>query len=864
MLNLFRFVGLRHLTGKPLRTLLTSISVALGVGLFVAIDLINRSTLDSFRENFEAISGKAQLAVTAGETGFPEDKLNDVAKVMGVRSAVPMIEARAYLAGARTSETLQIFGIDLLTDSNVRSYKTTDQQLIEDPLVFLNQPDSIVVAKPFAEKHGLKMDSPLELATANGLKRFVVRGILTPEGPAKAYGGAIALMDIDGAALTFGKRGKVDRIDIVAKEGEDLDALAAKIRESVGPGYKVDKPEGQSQGMQQMVATFQKLMSIVSSLAVMVGVFMVANAVSISVAERRREVGTLRALGATQKGIMILFLSEAIAMGTFGALLGAWMGNTLAHSLVGSVAASMSKQYLMPIAPPNIRFGTNDLIRATLLGAVASLVAAFFPAWKATSIQPVEAIRTQKEQEGEGGEKLLKRAFGLGAALLIYVGALALAGIEPTNPIWESFNQAAAFGGVVLITPWLSVGIIALIRRALGRTGGTLLKLSQDNLLKHPRRTASNVLTLMVGLVMVVLISTMNASFRNSISAWVGRVFHADMLVSSQGRVFAFETQPIDQSIRDELMTVPEVRDALADPIGALRFVHFDYGGRTLAVKALDEPPAFLHYSTFEVKDRDTADAGRELFHSADPTIMVSRSFVNHFGNKTGDRIAIETPTGKLDARIVGVMTDYASQQGVVYMRRGLYQQYWNDPLVTVFGIYLKAGSDPEKIRQAIDARFGRDKNLMITLNSELKKEMVQTIDQSFAYLKSIEFAALLIALLGLFNTLSISVMERMRELGLLRAVGMARNQVFKMIVLESASLGISAVLIALSFGAWLAYLWVRFGVERTMGWSVEFYFPFETALRASSLGLAVALLAGLLPSRRAAYLEIKEALAYE
>src|SRR4051812_25831371 len=127
MLNLFRFVGLRHLTGKPLRTLLTSVSVALGVGLFVAIDLINRSTLDSFRENFEAISGKAQLAVTAGETGFPEEKLNDVAAVMGVRSAVPMIEARAYLAGNKVTETLQIFGIDLLTDSNVRSYKTTDE-----------------------------------------------------------------------------------------------------------------------------------------------------------------------------------------------------------------------------------------------------------------------------------------------------------------------------------------------------------------------------------------------------------------------------------------------------------------------------------------------------------------------------------------------------------------------------------------------------------------------------------------------------------------------------------------------------------------------------------------------------------------
>src|SRR5579885_2257188 len=265
MLNLFRFVGLRHLRMKPVRTILTALGVSFGVALYIAIEIINRSTLSSFRESIDAVAGKATLSISAGDAGFPESELDVISHAPGVKSAAPMIESRAYFAGdSESSESLMVFGVDLLKEQSVRTYKTTDEQAIDDPLVFLNQPDSIILTHSFAEAHHLKIDSKFSLATARGSKTFTVRGLLSPEGPAKAYGGGIALMDIDGAQVTFGKEGKLDRVDIVTARNADIDQVADSLRSKLGPGFTVERPETQSENMERMVKTYQAMLTLFS------------------------------------------------------------------------------------------------------------------------------------------------------------------------------------------------------------------------------------------------------------------------------------------------------------------------------------------------------------------------------------------------------------------------------------------------------------------------------------------------------------------------------------------------------------------------------------------------------------------------
>jgi putative ABC transport system permease protein len=345
---------------------------------------------------------------------------------------------------------------------------------------------------------------------------------------------------------------------------------------------------------------------------------------------------------------------------------------------------------------------------------------------------------------------------------------------------------------------------------------------------------------------------------------WYDRVLHADLIVSSTGRVVSYEAQPLHESLGKELEMIPGVRKGPQRGAYGIRFIHTVYENQQIAIKANDEPDAYLNYSTLDVVDRPVAEAGYELYRSQDPVLMVSENFVLHFNKKTGDRLNLETPSGLVTFRIVGVMRDFASDVGVFYLNRDTYKRLWNDPLVNGFGLQLKAGADPEKVRQEINRKLGQSKSLMVTSNSELREQMVQIIDQTFATTHAVEVAALLVGLLGLLNTLFISVMERMKEIGMLRAVGMSRSQVSQMILQEALFQGGLGALAAVALGGWLAFLWITYSLSHVLGWIVQFHFPWVSVFTTVLIGLVVALLAGFFPARKAADLEITEALDYD
>lgn len=846
---------------KPVRTVLTTLGVVLGIALFVAIEIINRSTLSSFKESIDAVAGKATLSVSAGDAGFPEEKLEVISKVSGVKHAVPMVESRGYFAdNTEASETLLILGVDLLREQAVRTYKTSDEEVIDDPLVFLNQPDSIIITHAFAKAHGFKLDDKFTLATAHGKKTFTVRGLLSPQGPAKAYGGAMAIMDIDGARVSFGKQNKLDRVDVVTREGLDVDKVGAEISAALGPGYVVERPETQNENMERLVKTFQTMLTFFSTLALLVGLFLITNSVTIAVAERKREIGTLRALGATRASILALFLCEAVAIGMIGALIGAGVGRALASVMVGMVSKSMSSQYLTRIEVTQLMFGPRQVINAVLLGGIAAFAAALWPALKATMIQPLEAMRNR--EVGDDATKGIGRyAPHLGFAMLAFMAVTTLMGIPARHRVVDIIDQSFAMIGSALLGPALVAWLIRAFKPLVLRRGGTISRLAQDNLLRNPRRTGSNVMSLMVGLILVIMISVVNSSFRLTLMDWFNKTLRADLLVSSSGRLISYQVQPLHEDLGSELGAIPGIKYSATY---ALRFVHLNYGGKQLGLKAYDEPAPEFEYSTFDVLDRPAKDAGHELYHSTQPTALVSENFVLHFHKKTGETLEIDTPSGRIALRIVGVVVDYASPEGIIYLDRKLYRKLWHDPLVSVFGLQLEPGAKLDVVRREIDTRFGQSKNLMVMSNAEIKQQMMETVDQSFAYTRAIEAAALMVGLLGLLNTLLISVMERMRELGMLRAVGMSRGQLSRMILQEALVQGGFGAIAAVVLGSGITYLWVTYSLAHVLGWVIHYHFPWVSAVSTVLVGTAVALLAGFFPARRASRLEIRDALEYE
>lgn len=861
MLNLFRFVGIRHIKMRPVRSVLTTLGIALGITLFIAIEIINRSTLASFRDNVNAVSGQATLTVAAGETGFPEDKLEIVKKIPGVQYAVPLIETRGYLTnGDQSSETVVILGVDLLQDQAVRTYKTSDNRLIDDPLVFLNHPDSIILTYEYAKKHDLKMNSSFSLATVRGIQKFTVRGLLSPQGPARAFGGAIALMDIDGARVTFGKENKLDRIDIVTQPDQNPLEVAKAIRKVLGKGYQVERPETKSEGMERMVKSYQMMLQFFSTLALLVGVFLVANSVSISVAERKREIGTLRALGATRLGILILFLSEATAMGVVGASIGAGLGRLLASGLVGQVSRGMSSQYLTKVDISHLEFHLKDVFAAMVLGGVAAFCAALWPAVKATWIQPLDAMKSREVGEETGKKGMFRYSPWIGAALLIFVTVASENHWSKTYPWIENLDQFFSVFGSVLLGPTFVMGLIRLIRPLALPLGGAVTRLAQDNLVRNPKRTASNVISLMAGLVLVILIACVNVSFKSSILQWFDKILRFDLVVSSTGRIISYQSQPLHEEVGKELLEV----SGLKKRVTGLRFLHIPYGDERMAMKAYDEPDPDLEYSSLDMVDRPAKEAGYELYHSKDPVVMVSENFSLNFKKKTGDFLELETPSGQISFKIIGILVDFASDRGVIYIARDAYKKYWKDNLVNAFGLQLAPGAKLSEVQKDLDLRFGKSKSLMVISNAEMRQQMAETIDQGFSYTKAIEFAALCVGLLGLLNTLLVSVMERMREIGMLRAVGMSRKQLSWMILQEALFQGGFGALAAISLGSWLGYVWITHSLSTVLGWIVQFHFPWISVFYTVGIGLAVAVIAGFFPARRAAQMEIREALEYE
>jgi putative ABC transport system permease protein len=859
VVNHFRYIALRQLRERPARTILTVLGVACGIALYVAITIINESTLQFFKDSVNAVAGKATLIVSAGETGFDEGVAEKLEKVPGVTHAVPVLETRAWLLS--TNETLMVLGVDLLQEKAVRSYKTTGKKIIGDALSFITQPDSLILTETFARTHGLKEGDTLELSSARGKSKFTVRGMLSPTGLATAYGGAMAIMDIDGARIMFGKEGKLDRVDIVTAEGADLAQVEARVREIVGPGLNVERPELQSEQMERMTRSFQVILSFFATLALIVGIFLVANSVAMSVAERRKETGTLRALGTTRRGVLTIFVSEALAMGTAGALIGAFLGRGLASVMVGAVTKAMTSQYQQKIDVSDLNFGPRHVLTAVAIGAISAVMAALWPSIKAALIQPVHAMKAHEMEEDEPASGGSYAMIGwTGVALLLFATAALFASRRAGGRSLEMAMQLSAVLGSALVGPAVVGGLVRLLRPMVRARSWTVVRLAQDNLLRNPRRTGSNVMTLMVGLMLVIMIASVNTSFKVTLISWYSRILNADLVVSTNGRLASHQSQPLHEELRPRILGT----EGVAGTFG-IRQVKVKYGDKSLVLKAFDDPSKILGgYPIFEVEGADATVAGRELYDAKDPVIMVSQGFVNNHGKKTGDTIELLTPAGLRPFRIVATVVDFAAPGGVLYMSRPRYRELFRDDLVSAYAVKVKEGADPVEVRTRLDRAVSREYKLTILSNADLRAQITRIVDDSFGYAATIEAAALLVALFGLLNTLLISVMERTRELGMLRAVGMSRGQLARMIVLESASQGGLGAAVAIAIGTFVASIWVSESLGRTLGWEVNFHFPWAAAWGTFAMGLAVSAFAAWYPAHRAARLDIVEALDYE
>jgi len=849
-----------HIRAKPVRFLLTSVGVGLGVALYSSIAIINYSTRDSFRTNIESIAGKASLTVSGSSTGFSEEYVEKIKKIPGIKAAIPMVEARAYMSGNEgESDTIQILGVDLLQESAVRNYKTTDTQIIEDPLVFLNNPDSIILTKELAKRRGIKIDDSLQLATTLGTKKFIVRGLLEPEGAAKAYGGTLAIMDIDGARFSFGKEGKVDRIDLVTEEGADNGKIREEVVRLVPDTLSVLSPELKAQNTDKMIRAYQTMLVFFSSLALLVGIFIVLNSVSISVVERKQEIGILRALGGTKVFILNLFLAEAVFTGLVGGGLGIGLGRALADVLVKQVTTSLTAQFQTHVSLTHLQYPLQEYAWIVGLSVITCVLGSLFPAWLGARTSPVQAIRSDDGMTSLHRDN--RSVFGQLGFVLLCISLISMR----VHFTWlGSFvtyvTQACAVVGSALLVPYLVLFVLNRTRGFVLKRGGLLPHLAKEQLVAQPGRTSSNLMALSVGLFMVILIATVKTSFRVTLLDWIGDALSSDIVVSSAGRVITADLQTIDENIAREVLEVPGVVSELGGGGIASRILPVESEGfrGKYMIKANDAPGVFVSQRSRIIEGADKEDTLMKLYESDEPRVIVSTNyFIEHPDVGIGDKILIPTPLGKIAFKVVGKCRDYASPVGVFYLNREIYKKYFNDRLVSAFAVHVKQGFNHEEVRLSIERKLGKKYHLSAISQAAMKKEMGGAVDQSFAYTRAVEISALLVSMLGLLNTLLVSVLERMRLFAVMRAVGASSGQIFKIILYEALIQGVLGAILASSLGLLVGVTWVKYALGYTLGWEILVHIPWSGLLVTMAAGIVVSCLAGLYPAYRAANLSV-------
>jgi putative ABC transport system permease protein len=844
---LLRLISWPYARKHLLRCFLTIIGIVLGVAVFVGMHTANQSVLAAFRQTIDRIAGSTQLQVSAGEPGLDESVLETVLNLPEVRAAAPVIEATVQFGKGN----LLILGVDMLGDRNLRSYdlENTDAA-IDDPLVFLAQADSLLVTKTFAAENGLSLNSRVPMRTMDGDRVFTVRGIMKPGGLASAFGGNLAIMDIYAAQSVFGRGRKFDRIDIALQEGVSLDAGRAKLQHTLGPGLDVGLPSSRGEQFEATSHIYSLASNITSVFALFIGMFIIYNTFAIAVTQRRSEIGILRALGATRSQIRTLFLTESLIAGLAGTLAGVAFGIALARAMAGYIGTLLADVYGMAQQAERLEIDPWLIGIAVAMGLITSLIAAVIPARSAAGVDPVKALQKGRYQSMSEGENRTRRRWALACA----AASIATLALNRYSIMFYAGFLLAVLAAV-LLSPALAHWMARMMRPAFAWIRPVEGALAADSLIQAPRRTSGTVSALMLSLALVVSLSGITRASYDSISEWMRIALNPDLFVSTAetvtSRSFVFRA-----ALGPKLRAIDGVDDAQL-----VRSVRVLVKKTPIMLVAVDIASLARH-AKLPAVEGDTEEMYRTAAEGKG--VIASENFARLHGAKLGETLEIPAPTGVLRLPIAGIVRDFSDQQGSLLLQRDVFIRYWNDDSVNVFRIYLKPGADSAQVRQQILDRFGTEQRLFVLTNQDLRRYIIRVTDQWFG-LTYIQIAvAVLVAILGIVNALTVSITDRRRELGVLQAVGGLRGQVRHTIWLEAIGVGIIGLALGMALGAAQLYYTVEIARRDLSGIEIAYVYPVRMALALVPIILAAAFLAAIGPAEAAVRAPLVEALEYE
>ncbi len=834
-------LAFRSLRARPLRAVLSTLGVALGVAVLFAGMATSAGVDASVRSTVNDLVGRSDLRVAAfGETGLSPETVALIGGTPGVAIAAPALERRTYLAGSLDDTALPppvtVLGIDPTTDARLHDLVLVAGSPLSSP-----DEHSALITEHLAAQDGLAVGSPISMQAAGDPIDYRVVGIVAGDGPLTGAFGRTVIVPLSTAQAVFAETG-VTRVDIGLAPGADRDTVSAALQSRLtAQPYVLSSPQDLAAALAASTADFKSTTALIAAIALFAGAFLIFNTLSMTVSERIREVGLLRAAGARRGQVMSFMLTQALVLGVVGSLLGLVLGALLAAGMVAFVRTVGSVTLERPALP------LDAIVFALIVGIGVTLAAALEPARRASRIQPVEALTPRLDRPAARSARLRWLAVVFGVVAL--VGVLVL----PRGAGASGVVPALVVYAILLVATLLIPFVLPAIVRVAGAPFAAIFRfeerLARSSVVRDRSRTALTLGSLTIGLAMIVALGGVGEHARAAAAGWISDVVPGDLVLTSIRPIAAEDGVP-----EDITGAVPGI--ARVSPIAT-----FDValqGTRTDAAAVVGADMAADGRLAFVDGDRDAALAALD----AGGSVIVPAAMAERFGLSVGGVLLVPTNDGgSLALTIVGIVERSIPGRTGEAMLIG-----WSDA-TNRLGV---AGADVFAVRfapgapaSAHDALQGEATTLALEVVplDRIEGAISDALGRIFGLFDALAAVAVLIAALGIVNTLTMNVIERVREIGILRAAGMTRGQVWRSVVVEAGVLGLAGALLGIALGLVVGASMVvlsggRFDVASGIPWSI-----IGLAL---VLGVAVAMLAAAYPARIASRLSIVRAVQYE
>lgn len=838
----------RSLTARALRSVLTALGIALGVAVLFAALATNHAVDSAVDDTVSAMLGSADLRVAAfTESGLTPTTVAAIGSTSGVLVAAPEMERRTYLqpgpgsvsSGLRPPVT--VLGVDPRLDPQLHP-----DDVIEGTQLVPGAPGA-VISERLARDDGLGVGDELTLGSFVDPAQSTVRitGIAAGNGRLPGGDGRLIMIPLDLARTLFAIEG-VSRVDVDVAPGVTAAQVTAEIEGRIrNQPYTIAGPAELAAALRGATADFQATTGLIAAVALFVGAFLIYNTLSMTLAERIREIALLRAAGATRRQVAWLVVLQAIVLGLAGSVLGVVIGQLIAAWLTAAIAGQAGA--VGGVVPAGPSLAPLPIVLAIGVGLLVTIAAALEPAWRATRISPIDSLRRHRDAAPVAGARLA----WLGGVFLVVgvVGLLLWPGDRAAAGLLRSFGVYA----LLLLVTMLSPIILPALGRAAGLPFAAVLRaeerLARGAIVRNPARTALTVGALSVGLSMVVAVGAVAQSDRRAAADWLAEVVPGDLLLTSIRPIAA------EEGIETELLALPGVQ--LASPIG-----RFDLavGGTRLDAAA--------------VSGSDLLADGRLAFLAGDPraslidldgtgSAILPASLATRLGVGVGDSL----PALSADGSQVGLRVAAIVKRTIPGRTGETVLVGWRDATAR-FGLL---GADAYAVRFA-PGQAATARPLVEAAARQLALEprpldaalgaVSDTLDRLFSVFDLLAAIAVVVAGLGIVNTLTMNVLERVREIGVLRAAGMTRRQIWRMVVVEAGVIGLTGAVLGVLLGlAVAAFMLVLAGGVSLVG-SLDP--PLVLMGFTLVLGVAIAMLAAYYPARVASRMSIVRAVQFE